>query len=212
MTRRRLLVLASVVVLLAQSSARAQENPRGPMRVVLLIDSSVSMSPMLTQFRACLARFLEALPGDPELVLASTGGQLRVRQEPTTDRSKMQKAAAAFASDGGGNMLLESLLEADQRFFRKAPDLRPVFVILTTDMGTSLGAARIDPYNRFVDGFLARGGRAHAIVIRGLDSGIVTQLAENLTQNTGGFYETVIAATAAPSLMELVASYVGADE
>jgi hypothetical protein len=49
-------------------------------------------------------------------------------------------------------------------------------------------------------------------VIRGLNDGITTRIAENLVRNTGGFYEAVIGASTTPQLMALVAKYVGADE
>ena len=210
--RRRLFVLALVAAWLPCASARAQVGERAPLRVVVFVDSSEAMVPYLNQFRASLAQFLEALPGEPEVVLGSIGGQFRVRAGPTADRSKVTEAAARFTSDHNGNTLLESLIEADRRFLQKAPDRRPVLVILTTDMGGNVGEGRIEAYNRFMNDFVARGGRAHAVVIRGQDDGVTTRIAENLVRNTGGFYEAVIAATAAPKLMALVAKYVGADE
>jgi hypothetical protein len=210
-------VLAAVLIgvsTLSGSEASSQWRPGGQMRIVLLVDSSSAMSSMLTDFRAALHNFLDALPEDPqpEIVIVTTGRQLRVRAGPTVDRAKLQAAASGFAPDGGGNAFLDSLLEADQRFLKNAPDRRSVFVILTTDAGATLGDARIDIYNRFVDDFLARGGRAHAIVIRGVNSGVTTQIAENLTRNTGGFCETVGISNAAPKLMKSLAEYVAAEQ
>lgn len=210
MKARLTAVLAWLLVLLG-SETSAQRGP-GPMRIVLLVDSSVTVSPMLTPFRAALNGFLDALPGEPEIAIISTGGQLRIRAAPTSDRSKLHAAASAFTADGGGNMLLDTLLEADRRFLKPAADRRSILVILTTDGGTTPVDVRIDAYNRFMDDFQKRGGRAHAIVVRGVNSGVVSQITENITQNTGGYYETVTVATAVPRLMKTLADHVAADQ
>jgi len=210
---KRALVSVLIASLLAVHPARAQFGvPGGQMRIVLLVDSSNSVSPMLIQFRAALNGFLDTLPGEPEIAFISTGGQLRVRVAPTTDRAALYAAANRFAADGGGNTLLDTMLEADQRFFKKAPDRRAVFVILTTDSDVVLRDARTDLYNKFMGDFLSRGGRAHAIVIGGGVTGINTLITENLVRNTGGFYETVTIANSVPKLMKTLADYVAADQ
>ncbi len=40
---------------------------------------------------------------------------------------------------------------------------------------------------------------------------MTTQIAENLTRNTGGYYDVVGIANALPKLMRVLAEYVGAD-
>src|SRR5258708_5539090 len=84
---KRICASALVAVLLIASSSPvgAQRGP-GPVRIVLLVDSSTSVSTMVPQFRAGLNAFLDALPGDPEIALVSTGGQIRIRVPLTTDR------------------------------------------------------------------------------------------------------------------------------
>src|SRR5262245_55262873 len=148
MPRRRLGSIALLGVLLiagAVESPRVSAQQRGPMplRIVLLVDSSFSIASMLPQIRAGLNTFLTELPGTPEIALLSTGGQLRIRVGPTTDRELLRKAAESFAPDGGANSFLDSMLEADRRFLR-VPDRRPVFVILMTDDIGLRGEARVD--------------------------------------------------------------------
>lgn len=211
-TRARVAVLVALLPLMGPPSS-AQVRPSGKMRIVLLVDSSASVSPMTAQFREGLTAFLDALPGEPEIALISTGSQIRVRVQPTSDRITLREAAARFASDGGGNSLLDTLLEADQRFLKDAADRRSVFVILTTDAGgnASVTPARINVYNRFMDAFIARGGRAHALVVGSVNRGVTTQIAQNIARNTGGFYETIVVASAVPKLMTTLAEYVAAD-
>jgi hypothetical protein len=76
-----------------------------PMRIALVVDSSGEMAPLLNSLRAGLTTFLEQLPSEHELILISTGGQLRIRQPVTTERQKLKTAVGQFASDGGANSL-----------------------------------------------------------------------------------------------------------
>jgi hypothetical protein len=210
-TRARCAILVTIGLALAQVSS-AQPRPGRPMRIVLLVDSSATVASMLTQFRASLNEFLDVLPGEPEIAFISCGGQMRIRVAPTTDRAALRDAARSFAADGGGNAILDALIEADRRFLKTDANRSSVFVILTTDNAASVNDVRIDNYNRFADDFARRGGRAHAIVIRGVNTGPTTRIAENLARNTGGYFEMVAIATAVPRLMKTLAEYVAADQ
>jgi von Willebrand factor type A domain len=209
--KRALLAALVLAVALGEPSA-AQWRPGGVMRIVLLVDSSSSVAPMVTPIRAGLNVFLDGLAEETEVVFISTGGQIRIRVPPTTDRTVLRDAVNRFAADGGANSFVDTLLESDQRFLRKAPDRRPVFVILTTDAGIGVADVRIDAYNKFAGDFVTRGGRAHAIVVRGLNSGSTTMISENLTHNTGGYYETINVASAIPKTMKTLSEYLAADQ
>jgi hypothetical protein len=180
-----------------------------PMRIVLLVDSSTAVAQMLTQIRAALTAFFDTLPPEHEVVFISTGGQIRVRAQPTTDRSKLKTEAGRFSSDGGGNSLIETLLESDRRFLRQAA--WPVIVIVTTDNGDARTAPRIEEYNRFMDDFLLRGGSAHGIVVRGKGIGPISDITENLIQNTAGLYEVINQSTAVEARLKVIAERLASD-
>lgn len=188
----------------------------GPLRIVLLVDSSAAMASMINSFRASLLAFIDALPGsdqtiDSELTMISTGGQLRIRVPTTTDRETLKRAAAAFAPDGGSNAFLDTMLEADNRFLKTAPERRSVLVILITDRGGNRGEARIDAYNRFARQFFNRGGRAHGIVVRETDMGVNSDIVTHITRRTGGYFSAIAIANALPEKMKDVAAMVAAD-
>jgi hypothetical protein len=214
MTVRIRAAAIALLLPLVATLAAAQIIPGGQMRIILMVDSSSTIIPMITDFRAGLVAFLDSLPGEPEIAVISTGSQMRVRVEPTTDRSRLMAAATSWASDGGGNSLLDTILETDRRMLKHLLDRRSVFVILTTDSGGNgtVTPARVNVYNRFVDDFIARGGRAHAVVVGSVNRGVTTQIAENLVRNTGGFYNSIVIANAIPKLMTTVAEYVAADQ
>ena len=181
-----------------------------PMRIALLVDSSTAVGQMLNHIRAALTTFFDTLPPEHEIALITTGGQIRIRAQPTTDRARLKTEAGRFASDGGGNSLMDTLLESDRRFLRPVAQW-PVFVIVTTDNGDSRGAQRIEDYNRFLDDFLLRGGSAHGIVVKGANSGPISDIVENLVQNTGGFHEVINQSTAVDSLLKAIAERLASD-
>jgi hypothetical protein len=193
------------------AAAQLTLSPK-PLRIVLLVDSSSEVSSMINPFRAGLKAFLDGVPEGSEIALITTGGQIRIRTQPTSDMDKLQKAAGSFAQDGGANAFLDTLLEADQRFLRKATDRRSVFVILTTDNGASRGEPRIDDYNKFMRDFLQRGGLAYGIVVHTGNGGmgVTSDIIQNLTSNTSGTYDSINVATAVPDKMKTVAIHVSA--
>lgn len=211
MKPNRLLVVLCLVVL-ALLPVSAQWRPGGMMRIVLLVDSSSATASMITPMRAALHNFIDDLPGEAEIVFITTGSQIRIRVQPTTDRKKLHEAASLFAPDGGANAFVDTLLEADQRFLKPADDRRSVFVILSTDNGTNIAEQRLDAYNRFAREFAARGGRAHGVVVRGMNSGVNSIVTEHITQLTGGYYNVINVASGIPKAMKTLTEYVAADQ
>jgi hypothetical protein len=164
---------------------RAQLGTR-PLRVVLLVDSSHIMAPLVKSFREALDTFADTLPPEHEISFISTGSQIRVRTQPSTDRAELKAQIARFTPDNGANSMLETMYEADTRFLKAVPDQWPAIVILTTDNGDTRREPRVDAYNRFMNDFVARGGIAHSIVLEGKQVGPISELTQNLIDNTGG--------------------------
>lgn len=182
-----------------------------PMRTVLLVDSSTTMGPMINNFRAALNGFIDAVPPEHEITFITTGGQIRIRAQPSTDRAKLKMEAGRFASDGGANSFVDTLLESDRRFLKPVPAQWPVFAIAITDNGESRGGFRVDDYNRFMTDFLLRGGSAHGVVVKGRTTGPVTDFAQNLVQNTGGVFDVMNLDNALPERMKAMAERIVAD-
>lgn len=157
-----------------------------PLRVVLLVDSSHIMAPLVKNFRLALETFADTLPPEHEVAFISTGSQIRVRTEPSTDRAALKTQIARFTPDNGANSLLETMYEADTRFLKAVPNQWPSIVILTTDNGDTRREPRVDAYNRFMNDFVARGGIAHSVVLEGKLVGPISELSQNLVDNTGG--------------------------
>jgi hypothetical protein len=67
---------------------------KDPMRIALILDTSDAAAPALTHMRSGAAAFLDALPPEDEVILITTGRQMRVRVPPSTDRKKLKETAA----------------------------------------------------------------------------------------------------------------------
>jgi hypothetical protein len=125
---------------------------------------------------------------------------------------RCRDAAGRFASDGGANSLLPTLLESDNRLLRPAFDRRPVFVVVSTDQQAFGEQPPLYAYNDFVRTFLQRRGRAHAVVIRGTAMGLASQILENLTSNTDGLYTVMAVPNSLSARMKAIAEEVAAEE
>jgi len=182
-----------------------------PMRIVLLVDSSTPVGPMMNNFRTALNAFIDELPETEEVAFISSGGQIRVRTPPSTDRAKLRTEVARFASEGGANAFLDTMLEADKRFLKPVPGQWPAFVIVTTDNGEGRREPNIDDYNKFMNDFLSRGGTAHAVIVQGKQSGSVTDMVANLVDNVGGIRYSIVADSNLPVRLREIANRLADD-
>lgn len=188
-------------------------GPAGdPMRIALFLDTSDAAAPALTHVRAGAIAFLDALPPEDEVLLVTTGRQARVRVPPTTDRAKLKKEAGGLFGDGAGTVLMDGLMEIDDRFFKKADDRWPVFVIFTSDGTESSAGAREKEFNTWNVAIGARGVTVHAFVFKtGKGGGMPEVVANNLTRNTGGRYDAMNTTNALPDKMKALAGQLALD-
>jgi hypothetical protein len=183
-----------------------------PMRILLLVDTSDAASPALNHMRLGLVALLDTLPPDAEVALISTGRQVRVRVSPTTDRKKLKDAASGLFPDGAGTVLMDGLMEMDDRFLKKTTDRWPVFVIVTTDGTESSGSAHEKQFNTWLNAMPLRVMSAHAVVLKVKDSsGVPEMMAMNAARATSGRYESIVISSALPDKMKAVGAQLAAD-
>jgi Mg-chelatase subunit ChlD len=183
-----------------------------PMRIALMLDTSDAAAPAINHLRAGVLAFLDQLPPEDEVVLITTGRQVRVRVPPTTDRKKLKDAAATLFTDGGGTVLMDGLLEIDERFYKKADDRWPVFVLFTSDGTEASAGAREKEFMKWSVALGGRGVTAHAFVFKTPKGSQMPDIvAENLTQNTGGRYEVMNTTTGLPDKMKALGEKLALD-
>jgi hypothetical protein len=182
-----------------------------PLRIALLADSSTATSAIINTVRTALHAFVDNLPDEHEVAFVSTGGQTRVRTRPEDGKDKLRAEIARFASEGGANAFLDTMIEVDRRFLKTAPTQWPVFVILTADNGDAQFEPDLRRYNAFMNDFVARGGAAHAVIVTGTRTGPITELITNLTENVQGLLVLVNSESSLPARMTAIADRLTAD-
>jgi von Willebrand factor type A domain len=184
---------------------------KSPMRIALLIDTSDGTANAINQIRVGLPAFLDALPPDAEVMVVSTGRQIRVRLQPTTDRKKALDLAKGLFSDGGATPLRDALLEIDDRFFRKTENRWPMFVIVTGDSAESSAPANETKFNKWLNEIPARGISAHAFALKYRGGGVPDLVAQHVVQTAGGRFDYMNTANALPDKLKALGEQVAND-
>ncbi len=192
---------------IARTVASAVVNQ--PQRIALMVDNSAASKSALTPLRAGILAFIDAIPANDEIMLLTTGRQLRVRVAPTTDHKKLKDAVGIiYPDDGSPSVLFSGLTETFNRFYRNVPNRWATFVILTTD-GPENSNMNPKQFSQLVDALNAREVRLHGIRLTGHGMGAQSDATLVLAQNSGGHIDTLSVPNALPerlkALGELIA-------
>src|SRR5262245_23518227 len=189
----------------ATGGGRTQSAPRATAlaRIALLVDASEGTTSSITQVRAGLQAFVDALPPEDELLVVTTGRRPAVRIQPTTDRKKARESVGGLIVDNGPTPLIDAILEVDERFIRKASDRRGVFVIVTGD-GSESSRTNPDTFNQWLATLHSRGSVAHALVIK-TGNGMPEVVARATVQATSGLFQTISPGTPIAEAMQKIA-------
>ena len=182
-----------------------------PMRIAVFADTSDGAANALNHIRTALTSFADAVAPQHELMLITTGRQMRIRVQPTTDRKKFKDAASGLFSDGGATPLVDALLEVDDRFMRKAEDRFPVLVIITGDGAEGSAAAHETKFNEWAKTLQSRGIAAHAVVIKYRGGGSPEVYANHVAVNAGGVYEYMNTSNALVDKLKLISDRIASD-
>ncbi len=159
-----------------------------PMRILLLVDNGRSAQPFIQEIRSGIVAFADAIPAEHELGLITIGNTPVVRQDPSTDRTKLKQIARTLTT-GGTIVLVNAVYEMYDRFLRSAGDRWPVLVILTTDGTEGSGQFHPEKFAAFGRDMQAKDVVAHAIVLAtSKGDALQVQIARALTEGTGGTY------------------------
>jgi Mg-chelatase subunit ChlD len=181
------------------------------MRVALFVDTSEGTMAGMMHIRTGVIAFLDALPPQHEVMIVSTGRQTRLRVPPTTDRKKLKDAASGIFSEGGATPLMDSLLDMNERFMRKADDRWPVFVIITGDGAESSAGANEKKFNDWVRTLPSRGLVAHGIALKYRGGGTPEIVASHVVQTAGGRYDFMNTSNSLPDKLRAIGGQLARD-
>ncbi len=175
-----------------------------PPKIALIVDNGSGMANANSPLRSGLAGFLDTLAPEHVVGIFTIGGQVRRREDFTTERDKLTDSATGiFVDAGAGAKLLEGLMETWDRRFEDG-DPWPVFALVLSDGADTSGFVSDDDYRKFITELRIRHATVHAVVLNPGTSGNAFQIADSLTGNTGGRLLTINNPSGLPaSLIEL---------
>lgn len=89
-----------------------------PARVTLFVDNATASEDALPDMREGMRRFVQALPSDIEVAVATLSGRPQFRVRHTTDRRAVNDAIGAIAPEGSAATFFDALYEEAERVER----------------------------------------------------------------------------------------------
>ena len=195
----------------AQREITSLVRAADPMRILLLVDNGRSTQPFIQEIRSSVVAFADAIPAEHELALVTIGNTPVVRQEPSTDRTKLKQIARTLTS-GGTTVLVNAVYEMYDRFLREAGNRWPVLVVVTSDGSEGSGQFYPEKFAAFGRDMQAKDVVAHAIVlVSAKGDALQVQITRALTEGTGGRYDTTATGGALTTKMAAMAQDIVAD-
>lgn len=175
-------------------------DPTTP-KIALLLDNGDGMYRLSADsaLKTGVKTFLETLDRGTEVGVFTLAPQVRRRKDFTAYREEVIESASGYFSElEAGTRMMDGFLETwDRRF--EAEDPWPVFVLVMGPGEDLSSYVTENEYGEFVQDLIIRGATVHAIGLtagaEGVTPGHPHSLAENLTQNTGGSFQSVTTIT-----------------
>ena len=158
----------------APLTVASAELDDAPPRIALLVDTGGKIRELNAEgpLRAGLESFLRTLAPHLEVSLVTLAPSLQLREEFTTDRSKLVDAAAGVFAEGGTPRMIDGLRETSERFASwerdfEARDPWPIFVLVVANGADSSSFINPGQYSDFVNDLVSRQATVHAVVLTG---------------------------------------------
>ncbi len=169
----------------------------GPMKLALLIDNSDVMAELraLNPLRDGLEGFLDTLGAEHEVSLLTIARNIQQRVDFTTDREELKASASEiFLDQGSGAVVLDGIRETWERRYED-DETFPVMVLVLTDGTENSSNYSESEYIELMETLVGNGVTVHVLQLSGRGGSGITQYAINITDITGGMYESIAAGT-----------------
>ncbi len=185
------------------------EPATAPMQIALLVDNSQRSNANIRDIREAASEFIKAATGTSmknEVAVIAVAERPTILADYSTDQAKLLKSAI-FTQPGSGAYMLDGLYETS-RAFKKREAARPVIVAIATN-----GPELSNRYRDQVIGAMKDANAAFHLVMVGAPPTDVSSnegrerayIFSEGTEQTGGRYDNVLAATALPARLKQVA-------
>jgi len=187
-------------------------EPVAPMKIAFMIDNGDRMVEMnaLNALRNGMQGFLDAVPPPHQISLFTIGRNIQRRVDFTTDRAELKRSAGEiFLDRGAGSVVLDGIRETWERRFDDDEPF-PVFVMVLTDGTESSGHYNENEYVDLINELITNSITVHVVLLSSRGGSVINQYAINLTDNTGGIYENIAAATGIEQMLVSIAERMNA--
>ena len=135
-----------------------------PVRVTVFVDNGTGTRPMLDDMREGLSLFVDALPRDVEVAIATTGGRPQFWARHTTDREELTDAIGAIAPARDSATFLDALYEEAERLYEDEEEYFPVIVMVATNGPEGSSRVRDRPFGEMMERLLANAATVHTMM------------------------------------------------
>ena len=172
-----------------------------PVRITVFIDNHGGGRVAHQDMREGLKLFLDAIPEDVEVALATLAGRPRFLVRHTADKEEIARAIDLIVPDVGATAFRDALVEeADRLNDDEERQYLPVIVMIAggdnPEGSTSLQRAYDEMMQRMVDAQATVHTRMFMDSSRRGTTGQQVQVGVNVGERTGGTYESIAASTA----------------
>jgi VWFA-related protein len=186
------------------------EPATAPMQIALLVDNSARSNNNIRDIREAASEFIKGITGTGmknEVAAITVAERPTVLVDYSADQARLLKGATIFTQSGSGAYMLDGIFET-ARGFKKREASRPVIVAIATN-----GPEFSNRYRDQVIGALNDSSASLHIVMVGTSPTDVTTsegrerayIYSEGTEQTGGRYDNVLAASALPARLKQVA-------
>ena len=179
-----------------------------PVRVTLFIDNATESQTALPDMREGLTLFLDALPPDIEVAVATIAERPQVRARHTTDRGELIDAIGQIVSEGGASTFFDALYEEAERLHEdEEGQYVPVIVMVALSGSEGSSRTRGRSMERTMERLNANAAAVHTLLftnfygVLGSQGRIQARWGAAFAEATGGRYQALADASAYRTLL-----------
>jgi len=167
-----------------------------PVRITVFVDNGVGSQSALQNMREGLKLFVDEIPEEVEIALATIAGRPRFVTRHTSDREELARGIDLIVPDVAPARFRDALIEEGERL--DDDDERqyfPVILMIATD-GPEGSTTQQEAYDDMVGRMIAASATVHTrLFSTGQGPGAQVPVAMNLSETTRGSYESMAVST-----------------
>ena len=187
-----------------------------PVRVTVFIDNGIGTRPVLDDMREGVRLFVEALPPEVEVAIATIAGRPQFWAQHTTDSQELTDALGVTVPEQGAAFFLDALYEEAERLDEdEEGQYFPVIVMVATNGPEGSNRVREGPFNEMMQRLFANSVTVHTRLLSGSSISGVKQGGDQIRWGTdigdatGGTYEGLVSANGYRTLLPELAEAIG---